>query len=111
MPRHASEEIGGFAVTAVDTNGAGDAHVGAFIAGLAAGLTPSAAALRANAAAALAVTRRGPTTAPGQVEVDLLLGDASKATNALGWEPRTKFRELVREMVQEDLRSHGGISH
>jgi GDPmannose 4,6-dehydratase len=44
-------------------------------------------------------------------EVDLLLGDASKATKALGWEPRTKFRELVREMVQEDLRSHGGFSY
>ena len=73
MPRHAPEEIGGFAVTAVDTNGAGDAHVGAFIAGLAAGLTPSAAALRANAAAALAVTKRGPTTAPDRFEVDLLL--------------------------------------
>jgi sugar/nucleoside kinase (ribokinase family) len=71
--RCAPEEIGGFAVTAVDTNGAGDAHVGAFIAGLAVGLTAGAAALRANAAAALAVTKRGPTTAPGQIEVDLLL--------------------------------------
>ncbi|HEY4456303.1 MAG TPA: PfkB family carbohydrate kinase [Pseudonocardiaceae bacterium] len=72
-PQHAPEEIGGFAVTAIDTNGAGDAHVGAFIAGLAAGLTPSAAAVRANAAAALAVTRRGPTTAPDRLEVDALL--------------------------------------
>jgi GDPmannose 4,6-dehydratase len=41
-------------------------------------------------------------------EVDSLMGDASKAKNALGWEPRTKFRELVREMVQEDLRVQGG---
>ena len=72
-PEHAAEEIGGFAVTAVDTNGAGDAHVGAFVAGLAAGLTPGAAALRANAAAALAVTRRGPTCAPSAMEVDALL--------------------------------------
>ncbi|HEY4024605.1 MAG TPA: PfkB family carbohydrate kinase [Pseudonocardiaceae bacterium] len=72
--RHsAPEEIGGFAVTAVDTNGAGDTHVGAFLAGLAAGLTPATAALRANAAAALAVTRRGPTTAPTAPEVDALL--------------------------------------
>lgn len=76
-PRHAPEEIGGFAVTAVDTNGAGDAHVGAFVAGLAAGLTSSAAALRANAAAALAVTKRGPTTAPDRYEVDVLLSGAS----------------------------------
>jgi GDPmannose 4,6-dehydratase len=41
-------------------------------------------------------------------EVDSLMGDASKAKHALGWEPRTKFRELVREMVQEDLRVQGG---
>lgn len=36
-------------------------------------------------------------------EVDLLLGDASKARKALGWEPRTTFRELVSEMVRADL--------
>ncbi len=42
-------------------------------------------------------------------EVDLLLGDASKARKALGWEPRTTFRELIREMVQEDLRSQQGL--
>ena len=39
-------------------------------------------------------------------EVDLLIGDASKAKNVLGWEPKTTFRDLVREMVQEDLRSY-----
>ena len=37
-------------------------------------------------------------------EVDLLLGDATKAKEKLGWEPRTSFKQLVREMVQEDLR-------
>jgi GDPmannose 4,6-dehydratase len=37
-------------------------------------------------------------------EVDLLVGDATKARKVLGWEPRIKFRDLVREMVQEDLR-------
>jgi len=36
-------------------------------------------------------------------EVDLLLGDASKARAALGWTPRTSFRELVRMMVDGDL--------
>src|SRR5580704_16390236 len=41
------------AVTAVDTTGAGDAHSGVFLAGLAAGLTADDAARRANAAAAL----------------------------------------------------------
>jgi GDPmannose 4,6-dehydratase len=37
-------------------------------------------------------------------EVDLLCGDASKAKRLLGWEPKVKFRELVREMVAEDLK-------
>jgi GDPmannose 4,6-dehydratase len=37
-------------------------------------------------------------------EVDALLGDASKARDKLGWEPKTSFDELVREMVQADLR-------
>jgi len=36
-------------------------------------------------------------------EVDLLLGDASKARRVLGWEPRTSFGELVRLMVDADL--------
>ncbi|WP_119462009.1 GDP-mannose 4,6-dehydratase [Rhodospirillaceae bacterium SYSU D60014] len=36
-------------------------------------------------------------------EVDLLLGDATKARETLGWTPRTSFRQLVREMVAADL--------
>ncbi len=36
-------------------------------------------------------------------EVDLLVGDASKATEAFGWRPRTSFGELVRLMVDADL--------
>jgi GDPmannose 4,6-dehydratase len=31
-----------------------------------------------------------------------LLGDPSKAKQALGWEPRISFQELVREMVAAD---------
>jgi GDPmannose 4,6-dehydratase len=38
-------------------------------------------------------------------EVDLLLGDATKARKVLGWEPRYTFDELVREMVRTDLES------
>jgi GDPmannose 4,6-dehydratase len=38
-------------------------------------------------------------------EVDTLLGDASKAGSRLGWRPRTHFRQLVAEMVREDLKS------
>jgi GDPmannose 4,6-dehydratase len=36
-------------------------------------------------------------------EVDLLIGDASKARQRLGWEPRVRFKELVRLMVEADL--------
>lgn len=36
-------------------------------------------------------------------EVDLLLGDASKAERELGWKPKTKFYELVSMMTQADL--------
>jgi len=37
-------------------------------------------------------------------EVDLLLGDATKAKKKLGWEPRVRFRELARLMVDSDLK-------
>ena len=36
-------------------------------------------------------------------EVDLLLGDASKAKKILGWEPKVRFHELVRIMVDADM--------
>lgn len=36
-------------------------------------------------------------------EVDLLVGDPSKAGAELGWEPRVSFRELVRMMVDADI--------
>jgi GDPmannose 4,6-dehydratase len=36
-------------------------------------------------------------------EVDLLIGDPSKAKEELGWEPEVKFKELVQLMVQSDL--------
>jgi GDPmannose 4,6-dehydratase len=38
-------------------------------------------------------------------EVETLLGDASKAQQLLGWVPRTSFEELVREMVEADLKA------
>jgi sugar/nucleoside kinase (ribokinase family) len=60
-------------IVAVDTTGAGDAHSGVFLAGLAAGLPAPIAASRANAAAALAVTRSGPATSPSRGELDRFL--------------------------------------
>jgi len=38
-------------------------------------------------------------------EVETLLGDASKAKAKLGWAPKIKFKELVAEMVREDLKA------
>jgi GDPmannose 4,6-dehydratase len=36
-------------------------------------------------------------------EVDLLIGDASKAKKILGWEPKVRFKDLVRIMVDADM--------
>ena len=36
-------------------------------------------------------------------EVDLLIGDASKAREVLAWQPRTSFRDLVTMMVESDM--------
>jgi sugar/nucleoside kinase (ribokinase family) len=60
----ALHSVPGYAVHAIDLNGAGDAHTGTFIAALIHGLDPLTAARHANAAAALATTVRGPATAP-----------------------------------------------
>ena len=38
-------------------------------------------------------------------EVDLLIGDARKAFNKLGWKPTYTLAELVKEMVESDLKS------
>ncbi len=37
-------------------------------------------------------------------EVDLLLGDGAKAKRQLGWEPKTKFKDLVKLMVDADIK-------
>jgi GDPmannose 4,6-dehydratase len=45
-------------------------------------------------------------------EVDVLVADYSKAKRVLGWEPRVRFRELVRMMVDADLARHrAGPAH
>ncbi|TKR29717.1 GDP-mannose 4,6-dehydratase [Luteimonas gilva] len=41
-------------------------------------------------------------------EVDVLLGDASKARDRLGWSPQTSLKELIGMMVDADLRRLGG---
>ena len=42
-------------------------------------------------------------------EVELLLGDPTKAKKAFGWESSTPFVDLVKEMVEEDLKMVRGI--
>jgi GDPmannose 4,6-dehydratase len=37
-------------------------------------------------------------------EVDVLIGDASKAARELGWKPRVRFEELVKMMIEADLK-------
>jgi GDPmannose 4,6-dehydratase len=41
-------------------------------------------------------------------EVDILIGDASKARNQLGWQPRYTLREMIAEMIQSDLKLFSG---
>jgi sugar/nucleoside kinase (ribokinase family) len=64
LPNQPVQHIAAHAVQAIDTNGAGDAHLGAFIAAMAAGQTPQNAARLANVAAALSTTKAGPATSP-----------------------------------------------
>jgi sugar/nucleoside kinase (ribokinase family) len=74
--------VPGFAVAAVDTTGAGDTHTGTFIAALARGADPVAAARTANAAAALSVTRHGPATAPAEAELERFLSGSRRGSRS-----------------------------
>jgi sugar/nucleoside kinase (ribokinase family) len=65
-----------FAVEVLDANGAGDTHFGTFLAGIAGGLEPPDAARRANAAAAISVSRRGHANAPTAEEVRVFVAHA-----------------------------------
>ena len=44
-------------------------------------------------------------------EVDLLIGDASKAKEKLGWEPEVSFPQLVKMMVEHDLEVEASKAH
>ena len=41
-------------------------------------------------------------------EVELLVGDASKANTSLGWQAKTSLEDMCAMMVQADLRRHSG---
>lgn len=71
-----------FRVETVDTNGAGDAHDGAFIAALSQGMPPLDALVYANAAAAISTTRHGGPTAPDADEINEFLKRAREENSA-----------------------------
>lgn len=65
--------VPGFPHTPVDTNGAGDTHTGIMLGERSLGSTWIDAARRANAGAAMKVTRKGPNSAPLREEIDAFL--------------------------------------
>ncbi|CCV14947.1 PfkB family carbohydrate kinase [Mesorhizobium sp. STM 4661] len=80
-----AQAVPGFKVAAIDTNGAGDTHIGAFVSALSRGVPPFEAARYANAAAALSVTRHGGSSAPTDVEIKTFLSHiAGSSTGADG---------------------------
>lgn len=81
LPGQPVRHIPPFKVAAVDTNGAGDCHIGYFLALLARGAPPDRAARLANIAAALSTTIEGPATAPDLTSV---LAAAAASPNTTG---------------------------
>lgn len=77
--------LAGFPQRPTDTNGAGDAHTGILLAARLAGTPWEHAAHRANAGAAIKVTRAGPATAPSTAEIDAFLaGGQERGSGSLG---------------------------
>lgn len=76
--------VPGFPEKAVDTNGAGDTHTGVLLAETSKGADWPDACRRANAAGAIKVTRRGPTSAPTGAEIDAYLAVRSETPVAPG---------------------------
>jgi sugar/nucleoside kinase (ribokinase family) len=71
-----------FQVETVDTNGAGDTHVGAFVAALSQGVSPVEALRYANAAAAISTMRHGGSVAPTTQEINEFLRRAREKNSA-----------------------------
>ena len=70
-----ASRVSAWPVEVVDTVGAGDAFVGVLAASLASGIAWHGALVRANAAGALAVARRGGALPPGKAEIDTFLAE------------------------------------
>jgi len=83
------------------------------------GVDERGVASRVDASSLMSAYGTRPMVRPGDVlfqvdssyfrpaEVDSLVGDARKAREKLGWEPRETFESLVKEMVEGDLREAG----
>ena len=78
-----SATVSGFSVNAIDTNGAGDTHIGAFVSALSRGEEPLAAVRYANAAAAISVTRPGGSSAPTHAEILAFIASREDAATSL----------------------------
>jgi sugar/nucleoside kinase (ribokinase family) len=74
--------VAAFPVDSIDTNGAGDTHVGAFVAALSQGNDPVAALRYANAAAAISTMRHGGSVAPMAEEINEFLKRAQEKNSA-----------------------------
>ncbi|MGB4829408.1 MAG: PfkB family carbohydrate kinase, partial [Paracoccaceae bacterium] len=81
LPDQPALHLPGHPARPVDTNGAGDAHIGAFIALLAKGQTPANAARIANVAAAISTETEGPATAPTLATVLAAMGETLPAND------------------------------
>ncbi|MER8786361.1 PfkB family carbohydrate kinase [Mesorhizobium sp. M0983] len=86
-----AQDVPGFKVAAVDTNGAGDTHIGAFVSALSHGVSPFEAARYANAAAALSVTRHGGSMAPNDQEIQRFLSHDDRPTTVHGRKQEAHF--------------------
>ncbi|TFF23201.1 ribokinase [Jiella endophytica] len=76
--------VPGFTVDAIDTNGAGDTHLGAFVGALARGLSPVEAVRYANAASAVSVTRAGGASGPSHEEIIRFLSHRDQGRQRTG---------------------------
>ncbi|MFK0691482.1 PfkB family carbohydrate kinase [Mesorhizobium sp. IMUNJ 23033] len=79
-----TKTVPGFKVDAIDTNGAGDTHIGSFVSALSRGVPAFEAARYANAAAALSVTRHGGSSAPNNEEIQEFLSHHDRSSTAHG---------------------------
>ncbi|ANT52664.1 PfkB family carbohydrate kinase [Mesorhizobium amorphae] len=79
-----TKTVPGFKVAALDTNGAGDTHIGAFVSSLSRGVPAFEAARYANAAAALSVTRHGGSSAPNDEEIQEFLSHHDRSSTVHG---------------------------